>query len=130
MTANNPTKIICTIGPASESAEVISGLVQAGMDVARLNFSHGDHASVAALVKRVREAAEIHGKHVAILGDLQGPKIRTGDLEYGAPVLLEAGHDFTITVDTVTGTAQRVSTTYEHLPADVEPTDCILLDDA
>ena len=125
----NPTKIICTLGPASQSPEVIGGLMQAGMDVARVNFSHGDHAHIAALVRWVRDLAEQQGRHIAILGDLQGPKIRTGALEGGAPVLLEPGHEITITIDPVPGTARRICTTYRPLPQDVEPTDLILLDD-
>ncbi len=125
----NPTKIVCTLGPASQSPDVIAGLIEAGMDVARLNFSHGNHASASALVRQVRDLAEQQGKYVAILGDLQGPKIRTGKLEGGEPILLEAGQDLVITIDPVPGTARRISTTYEPLPLDVEPTDQILIDD-
>jgi pyruvate kinase len=125
----NPTKIICTIGPASQSREVIAGLLRAGMDVARINFSHGEPEGRARVVRLVREVAEDQCRHVAILGDLQGPKMRTGPLQDGCPVLLEPGQEFHITVDPVPGTARRVCTTYQTLPLDVEPTDHILLDD-
>jgi pyruvate kinase len=99
------------------------------MDVARLNFAHGDQAGISALVQRVRDLAEQQRRHVAILGDLQGPKIRTGALEGGRPVLLEAGRELVITTDPVPGTVRRINTTYADLPKDVEPTDTILLDD-
>jgi len=129
MSEYNPTKIVCTIGPASQSTEVISGLLRAGMDVARLNFAHGTQESIGPVVRRIRDLAEEQRRHVAILGDLRGPKIRTGELEGGQPVRLEPGHELFITTKPVPGTARRISTTYESLPADVEPTDRILLDD-
>ena len=125
----NPTKIICTIGPASDSPETLAQLLQAGMDVARLNFSHQDHDSAEILVRRLRAAAEQAGRHLAILGDLQGPKIRTETLVGGQPVRLQSGQELTITTETVTGTAERVSTSYQYLPQDVKPGDHILLDD-
>jgi pyruvate kinase len=125
----NPTKIICTMGPAASSPDTIAELIRAGMDVARLNFSHEDHASAEAAVRLIRAAAEQEGRHVAILGDLQGPKIRTGALAGGQPVRLEPGQELTITTEAITGTAQRVSTTYQHLPQDVKPGDHVLLDD-
>jgi pyruvate kinase len=125
----NPTKIICTLGPASDNPEAIAALMQAGMDVARLNFSHEDHASAAAVVRQLRAAAEEQGRHVALLGDLQGPKIRTGALAGGQPVRLQTGQELTITTEAVTGTAECVSTTYQGLPQDVKPGDRVLLDD-
>ncbi|HEY3398637.1 MAG TPA: pyruvate kinase [Armatimonadota bacterium] len=125
----NPTKMICTVGPASSSPEVFAQLLDAGLDVARLNFSHGTHAQMLEVVRMIRELGERKGRHVALLADLQGPKIRTGALEGDAPVLLETGNQFVITIAPVAGTAACVSTTYQSLPQDVKPGDTILLDD-
>ncbi|HLP18377.1 MAG TPA: pyruvate kinase [Bacteroidota bacterium] len=121
------TKIVCTLGPASSSVETIEKMIRAGMTVARVNFSHGSHDDHLATIKRVREAAANVGQPVAILQDLQGPKIRTGVL--AAPVMLKEGARFTITIDDIVGTQERVSTTYKHLPLDVKPGDTILMDD-
>ncbi len=123
------TKIIATIGPASGSREVIERLLDAGMNVARLNFSHGTHDYHAQTIKLLREAANARTYPLAILQDLQGPKIRTGKLEDGKPVLLKPGQRFTITTRTVVGTAACVSTTYEALPKDVRRGDRIMLSD-
>jgi pyruvate kinase len=121
-------KIICTLGPSSESQQAIEALIRAGMDVARLNFSHGDHDFHRMLVNRVRAAAGAVGKPVAILQDLQGPKIRCGMMENGGAELVP-GAECVITIDEVLGTAQRFSTVYQALPRDVEPGEQILLDD-
>jgi len=122
-------KIVCTIGPASTSQEMIEKLFDAGMDVARLNFSHGSHADHQTVVDRLRAASLKARKAVGILGDLQGPKIRTGKLEKGAVELVE-GKEISITTDEkVLGTQELVSTTYQHLAADVNVGDRILLDD-
>src|SRR5690242_8618459 len=110
------TKIVCTLGPASASAERIEALIRAGMDVARINFSHGTQDQHAATIARVREAATRLERPVAILQDLQGPKIRTGTLQNGSPVTLRDGQDFTITSRPIAGTAAAVSTTYDALP--------------
>jgi pyruvate kinase len=123
------TKIVATIGPASDSPEVIGKLLEAGMDVARLNFSHGDHATHARRIAMLRNMAEKHGRPLAILQDLQGPKIRTGTLQGGTPVKLVSGNQFVITIDEMTGTSDKVSTTYQALPGDVEPNDRILISD-
>ncbi|NTU78181.1 MAG: pyruvate kinase [Chloroflexales bacterium] len=123
------TKIIATLGPATSTPERIVGLIKAGMNVARLNFSHGTHADHAARLAMVRRAAADAGKHIAILQDLQGPKIRTGPLEGGQPVELSAGQRFLLTIEPVIGTAERVATTYKALPKDVRPRDRILLSD-
>jgi pyruvate kinase len=123
------TKIVCTLGPASSSEEQIEALMCAGMDVARINFSHGARSEHALLIQRVRAVAERLDRPVAILQDLQGPKIRTGTLENGASVVLREGQTFTLTTRLVPGTAEIVSTTYEALPRDVNPGDCILLSD-
>jgi pyruvate kinase len=122
-------KIVCTLGPASSTAERIGELIDAGMDVARLNFSHGNHNSHAALLQVIRTEAERRGRPVAILLDLQGPKIRVGKFKDGA-VELKPGQEFSITTDTsVVGDERRVSTSYTGLPGDVKAGDQILLDD-
>jgi pyruvate kinase len=122
-------KIVCTLGPASTSQEMLEKLLDAGMDVARLNFSHGSHADHQAVLDRLRAASLKVRKAVGVLGDLQGPKIRTGKLEKGAIELVE-GKELSITTDeTVLGTQELVSTTYPHLAADVNVGDRILLDD-
>ncbi|MCU0700908.1 MAG: pyruvate kinase [Myxococcaceae bacterium] len=122
-------KIVCTLGPASTSQEMLEKLLDAGMDVARLNFSHGTHADHQAVLDRLRAASLKVRKAVGVLGDLQGPKIRTGKLEKGAIELVE-GKELSITTDeTVLGTQELVSTTYPHLAADVNVGDRILLDD-
>jgi len=121
-------KIVCTLGPSSESQEAIEELIRTGLDVARLNFSHGDHDFHRALVNRVRAAANAVGKPVAIMQDLQGPKIRCLKME-GGGVMLEEGAETVITIDDVLGTAQRFGTLYKALPKDVKPGELILLDD-
>ncbi|MGA8104499.1 MAG: pyruvate kinase [Candidatus Acidiferrales bacterium] len=122
-------KIVCTLGPACDSSEMIDKMIQAGMDVARLNFSHGAPADHARRVNQVRKASIRHQKPIAILADLQGPKIRTGELEGGKPVQLRFGQRFTITSRHVKGTAAGVSTTFQALPAAVKKGDPILLCD-
>ncbi|MGB2886125.1 MAG: pyruvate kinase [Candidatus Acidiferrales bacterium] len=122
-------KIVCTLGPASASAEMIDRMVRAGMDVARLNFSHGTPAEHAARVAAVRRASGHHEKPVAILADLQGPKIRTGGLEGGKPVRLRFGQRFVITTSPKAGTAEGVSTNFTALPGVVHKGDRILLRD-
>ncbi|TDI22073.1 MAG: pyruvate kinase, partial [Acidobacteria bacterium] len=123
------TKIVATLGPASETRETITRLIDAGMDVARINFSHGTYEDHAERIAMVREAATAAGRAVAVLQDLQGPKIRTGLLAGGRPVQLVAGATFSITTEEVIGDAARVSTTYEALPRDIRPGDRILLSD-
>lgn len=123
------TKIVATLGPATNTPERIAGLIRAGMNVARLNFSHGTHAEHAARIAMVRRASAELGKPIALLQDLQGPKIRTGPLEGGRPVELVAGAAFCITTEPIVGNAARVSTTYKSLPKDVRPRDRILLSD-
>ncbi|MBI5367661.1 MAG: pyruvate kinase [Planctomycetes bacterium] len=123
------TTIVATLGPASRSPEMIARLIAAGVDVFRLNFSHGDHASHAAVFSAVRAASVAAGRAVAILQDLQGPKIRIGTLAGGGPVELVAGRPFVITARELAGDAERVSTTYAALPHDVRVGDLLLLDD-
>lgn len=121
-------KIVCTLGPATSSPERIRGLVEAGMNVARLNFSHGSHADHEAVYRLVREAAEAAGRPVAVLADLQGPKIRLGKFADG-PHEWRTGDSVIITGDDILGTKERVSCTYRKLPQEVKPGDRLLIDD-
>jgi pyruvate kinase len=121
-------KIVCTIGPAVESVEKIAQLVDAGMNMARLNLSHGDYAEHQSRLNMVRAAAKKSNKPIAILVDLQGPKIRLARFADG-PHELSRGDIFTITTDEVDGTKERVGTTYKGLPGDCKPGDYILIDD-
>jgi pyruvate kinase len=121
-------KIVCTLGPATASAEQVRALVDAGMDVARLNFSHGTHAEHAAAYRLVREAADATGRAVAVLADLQGPKIRLGRFADG-PVMWASGEEIVITTEDVAGSHDRVSTTYPGLAADVSAGTRLLVDD-
>ena len=122
-------KIVATLGPASESPEILQKLIQAGMDVARLNFSHGDHDSHRQTIANIRMLSTAMEKPVAILQDLQGLKIRTGQLENGTPVELAAGQKFVLTTDSVAGNKEGVSTSYMALPQDLQPGDRVLLSD-
>jgi pyruvate kinase len=121
-------KIVCTLGPAVESPEKVRELIAAGMNMARLNLSHGSYEEHQGRLDRVREAAKEAGKAVAILVDLQGPKIRLARFENG-PHELARGDIFTITTDEVPGTKERVGTTYKGLPGDCKPGDYIMIDD-
>jgi pyruvate kinase len=124
------TKIVATVGPASSSPSVIDRLIESGVDVVRLNFSHGTHEQHLAVVRAVREISANKGRSVALLQDLSGPKIRTGQLRGDGPVELKDGARIRITTDqSLEGTAERISTTYASLPRDVGPGDRILLDD-
>lgn len=123
------TKTVCTIGPATESVEMLQLLIQKGMDVARLNFSHGTYEKHQKIVENIRKASELVGREVGILQDLQGPKIRTEKVENGAVELIE-GQDFTITTRHIDyGNSEIVSTSYQNLPSDLKPNDIILIDD-
>ncbi len=121
-------KIVCTLGPATSSEEQIRALVDAGMDVARLNLSHGEYSDHEQVYRRVRKASDASGRGVAILVDLQGPKIRLGTFADG-PVELRNGDEFTITTEDVPGDVHMVGTTYDGLPGDVRPGDRLLVDD-
>ena len=121
------TKIVCTLGPASSDYETIKAMVEAGMDVARLNFSHGDHSTHLHYIQTIRQVSRDLGRPIAILQDLQGPKIRVGEIEDG--VVLNAEDETTITMDDVVGTAARFSSTYKSLVRDVNVGDPILIND-
>lgn len=122
-------KIVCTLGPSSHEVDQLVGLIEAGMNVARLNMSHGDYNEHGSRLANVREAARITGRTVGVLADLQGPKIRLGKFEEDRKYPLEVGDRFTITVDDIAGNQERCSTTYKGLPGDVQPGDSILIDD-
>jgi pyruvate kinase len=126
--ANRRAKIVCTLGPATSTAAVLTELVDAGMDVARLNFSHSSRAEHSALYGMVREAAANRGRVVGVLADLQGPKIRLGSFA-GGPVIWATGERVTITTEPCPGDHDRVSTTYAGLSRDVQPGDRLLVDD-
>ena len=125
---DHKTKIICTIGPASESPEMLERMTRAGMDVARLNFSHGDADRHRRVIGNIRAAAKAAGKRVAILGDMPGPKIRIGKLER-EPVELSAGNAFTLTTRAATGDEARASTSFTRLPDVVKRGDTLFLND-
>ncbi|MFP5020495.1 pyruvate kinase [Pseudonocardia phyllosphaerae] len=122
------TKIVCTIGPATATPDRIRDLIDAGMDVARLNFSHGDREDHQHVYDMVREAADASGRSVGILADLQGPKIRLGRFADG-PTEWQTGEEVRITVEDVPGTHDRVSTTYKGLAEDAKVDDRLLVDD-
>ncbi len=123
------TKIVCTIGPATNSEAQLEQLMQAGMNVARLNFSHGTHQEHEQVIEHVRAISARLDCAVAILQDLQGPKIRIGTLQDGKPVMLVDGTQVTITTRDIVGNGHVISTTYKALPQDVKVGDRILLDD-
>jgi pyruvate kinase len=125
-TPRRRAKIVCTLGPATDDRA--RALVEAGMDVARLNFSHGSHAEHGRRYQEVRRAAEAAGRNVAVLADLQGPKIRLGRFAEG-PVMWNTGETVRITVEEIQGTHDRVGTTYKLLVEDVRPGDRLLVDD-
>ncbi|MGM0471221.1 MAG: pyruvate kinase [Bacillota bacterium] len=123
------TKIVCTIGPASDDSEILSSLIDSGMDVARMNFSHGNHEEHQERINQVRDLAAQKGRPVAILLDTKGPEIRTGRLKDNQPVELEKGQEFVITTEDIMGDSNRVSISYQDLPSDVEPGGKLLIDD-
>jgi pyruvate kinase len=122
------TKIVCTLGPATKSVQILTELVHAGVNVFRLNFSHGTHEEHREMLQNIREATRQTGQSIGVLQDLQGPKIRIGDLAVSF-VELNVGGTLLITTDAVLGEGNRISTTYANLPNDVGPGDRILLDD-
>lgn len=124
----NKTKIVCTIGPASESPGVMEKLIRAGMNIARLNFSHGDLESHRTVVKNLRSAARSAGKRLAIMGDLSGPKMRIGKLAE-EPVELKPGDPFVLTTDDIIGDGGKASVTFKRLPQAVKPGDILFLND-
>jgi len=127
--AQRRAKIVATLGPASNTEPVIRDMIRAGVDVVRLNFSHSTHERKIAVMQKIRKLSQEEGKPLCILGDLQGPKIRTGLLKDHQPVLLKAGHKLTITPRELPGTAAMVGTTFRTLAENVEQGSRILLSD-
>ena len=128
MLSSNKTKIVCTIGPASESPEIMEQMIRAGMNVARLNFSHGDFDSHKKIIENLRATAEAVGRRVAIMADLPGPKMRIGQLDK-EPIELEPGDSFILTTEDIIGNSRRVSVTFDRLPQSVKPGDTLYLND-
>jgi pyruvate kinase len=126
--AANKTKIVCTIGPASESPEVLEQMIGAGMNVVRLNFSHGDFSGHEKVIENVRKAAKAAGRWVAIMADMPGPKMRIGKLSQ-EPIELKPGDTFTLTTEEIVGDSGRVSVSFERLPQSVKPADKLFLND-
>lgn len=124
----NKTKIVATIGPASDSPEMLERLMRAGLNITRLNFSHGDFSGHAEYIKRIRSAAVAAGRRVAILADLPGPKMRLGSFE-SDPIQLNPGQSFILTTEDIVGNEQRVSMSFQQLPKVVKPGDWLFLND-
>ena len=124
----NKTKIVCTIGPASQSAGMMEQMIRAGMNVARLNFSHGDFSSHKMVIDNLRKASKTAGIRVAIMADLSGPKMRIGKLSR-EPIELKSGDEFTLTAEEITGDEKRVSVSFTSLPQVVKPADKLFLND-
>ncbi len=122
------TKIVCTIGPASDTVEILARMIQAGMNIARLNFSHGSFSTHTQVIEKIRAAADQTGKRVAIMADLPGPKIRIGNFAE-EPITLRRGDSFTLSADDIIGDRQRVSITLTTLPQAVHPGDILFLAD-
>ena len=123
------TKIVCTMGPNTNDYELMRKLVREGMDIARFNFSHGDHAEQKERMDALKKIREEEGKHIAILLDTKGPEIRTGLLKDGQKVQLVEGDEFVLTTEEIEGDNKRVSITYEGLVDDVQLGGKILIDD-
>ncbi len=128
MLPRNKTKIVCTIGPASESPEIMEQMIRAGMNVARLNFSHGDFESHKRVIDNLRAASDATGMRVAIMADLSGPKMRIGQLEE-EPIELKPGDRFILTTEEMTGNRERVSVSFSRLPQAVKSGDTLFLND-
>jgi pyruvate kinase len=127
--AHRKAKIVCTLGPSSNSEAAIRDLMHLGMEVARLNFSHGSHEEHARVIDRLRKVSEKEGRTICVLQDLQGPKIRTGRLKFHTPVALKAGSHVTITPRDIAGTSTLISTTFKTLAQEISPGSRILLSD-
>ena len=124
----NKTKIICTVGPASDSQEVLEQMIRAGMNVVRLNFSHGDFAGHKEKIEKIRAASRATDRRVAIMADLPGPKMRIGKLD-PEPIELKPGASFTLTTEDIVGNENRVSVSFSSLPQRVTSGDTLFLND-
>ena len=121
------TKIVCTLGPASQSPEVMERMIRAGMNVARLNFSHGDFAGHRKVIDNLRASARRLGRRVAIMADLPGPKIRIGQF-VKEPIQLKSGDPFTLTTEAIVGNGNRVTVTFEPLLKTIKPGDTVFFE--
>lgn len=126
---SSKTKIVATVGPASRSKSVLEKMISSGMNVARLNFSHGSYEEYTNIINKIRSLSRTMNRPVGIIADLQGPKIRTGELKDGKPVTLKKSGTICITTKNVPGTADIISTTYSRLVDDLKKGDAVLLDD-
>lgn len=124
----NKTKIVCTVGPASSSPEVLEQMILAGMNIVRLNFSHGDFSSHAEIIRKIREASGKTGRRITIMADLPGPKMRIGNLD-SEPIELKPGDPFTLTTADINGNRERVSVSFSRLPQALKPGDRLFLND-
>ena len=124
----NKTKLVCTIGPASDSPQILEKMILAGMNIVRLNFSHGDFSSHKETILKIRAASQSTGKRVAIMADLPGPKMRIGEIAE-EPIELKPGEEFVLTTDDVVGDRQRVSVSFPNLPRTVFPGNTLFLND-
>ena len=124
----NKTKLVCTIGPASDSPAILQQMLLAGMNVVRLNFSHGDFSSHRTIIQKVRAASRATGRQVAIMADLPGPKMRIGQIAE-EPIELKPGDSFTLTTEEIVGDAGRVSVSFSRLPKAVKPGDKLFIND-
>jgi len=124
----NKTKIVATIGPASDSPGILERLIRAGLNIARLNFSHGDFSGHAERIRRIRSAEKATGRRITIMADLPGPKMRLGKIE-PEPIHLHPDESFTLTTEEIVGTQQRVSMSFQRLPKVVKPGDRLFLND-
>jgi pyruvate kinase len=125
---DHKTRIVCTIGPASNTPAMLEKMINAGMNIARLNFSHGEFSDHKTVIENIRAASRATGKRVAIMGDLPGPKMRIGELDE-EPFELQAGDTFTLTSEEITGNRERVSMSFSPLPSVVKPGDSLFLND-
>ncbi len=125
---DHKTKIVCTIGPASESPAVMKQMIEAGMNVARLNLSHGDFAAHKKVIENLRATAASTGRRIAIMADLSGPKMRIGKID-PEPVELRPGDPFTLTTEDIVGDANRVSVSFDRLPQSVKKGNTLFLND-
>jgi pyruvate kinase len=128
MLPRNKTKIVCTVGPATATPEMMAQMLEAGMNVARLNFAHGDFPSHQKMIEKLRQAARATGRRLTILADLPGPKIRLGELRH-QPVVLNVGQPITLSTESFTGDEQRMPVDFDPLPRVVRPGDVIYLND-
>ena len=124
----NKTKLVCTVGPASDSPAILQQMLLAGMNVVRLNFSHGDFSSHHETIKKVRAASQATGRQVAIMADLPGPKMRIGQIAE-EPIELKPGDSFTLTTEEIVGDTGRVSVSFSRLPKAVKPGDKLYIND-